>query len=82
MTAQEAIRELQKVRNYCNATSIPAIDYAIEAILEKEDRASRESVMPFRVQAKVRMRMAGTMALKPSGMQAIISLKDMERRMR
>ena len=43
MTAQEAIRELQKVRNYCNATSIPAIDYAIEAILEKEDRASRES---------------------------------------
>ena len=41
MTAQEAIRELQKVRNYCNATSIPAIDYAIEAILEKEDRASR-----------------------------------------
>ena len=43
MPAQEAIRELQKVRNYCNATSIPAIDYAIEAILEKEDRASRES---------------------------------------
>ena len=42
--------------------------------------APRESVMAFRVQAKVRIRMAGTMALKPSGMQAIISLKDMDRR--
>ena len=44
--------------------------------------APRESVMPFRDQAKVRIMMAGTMALKPSGMQPIISLKDMERRMR
>ena len=42
--------------------------------------APRESVMAFRDQAKVRIRMAGTMALKPSGMQAIISLKDMDRR--
>lgn len=38
MTVQEAIHELQKVRNYCNATSIPAIDFAIEALLEKEER--------------------------------------------
>ena len=36
--------------------------------------------MDFRDQAKVRMRMAGTMALKPSGTQDIISLKDMDRR--
>ena len=42
--------------------------------------APRESVMDFRDQAKVRMRMAGTMALKPSGTQDIISLKDMDRR--
>lgn len=43
MTAQEAIRELQKIRNYCNATSIPAIDYAIEAILERAEQESKES---------------------------------------
>ena len=37
--------------------------------------------MPLRLQAKVRIKMAGTMALKPSGMQLIMSLKGMERRM-
>ncbi len=37
--------------------------------------APRESVMAFSVQAKVRIRIAGTMALKPSGRQAIQSLK-------
>ena len=44
--------------------------------------APKESVMPLRDQAKVRIKMAGTMALKPSGMQPIISLKDMDRRTR
>ena len=42
--------------------------------------APRESVMAFRLQAKVRIIMAGTMALKPSGTQLIMSLKDMARR--
>ena len=42
--------------------------------------APRESVMAFRLQAKVRIMMAGTMALKPSGTQLIISLKDIARR--
>ena len=42
--------------------------------------APRESVIPFRLQANVRIKIAGTMALKPSGTQAIMSLKDMERR--
>ena len=37
--------------------------------------APSESVMAFSVQAKVRIRIAGTMALKPSGRQAIQSLK-------
>ena len=37
--------------------------------------------MAFRDQAKVRIMMAGTMALKPSGMQPIMSRKDIERRM-
>ena len=37
--------------------------------------------MAFRLQAKLRIRMAGTIALKPSGMQDIMLLKVMERRM-
>ena len=36
--------------------------------------------MAFRDQAKVRIMMAGTMALKPSGMHSIICLKLMARR--
>ena len=36
--------------------------------------------MLLRETAKVRIRMAGTMALKPLGMQAIASLKVMTRR--
>ena len=38
MTTKEAIRELKIVRNYCNAKSIPAIDYAIRALREKADQ--------------------------------------------
>ncbi len=45
-------------------------------------RAPKESVMAFRLQAKVRIRIAGTMALKPSGMQSIISLNFIRRRSR
>lgn len=40
MTAKEAIRELKIVRNYCNAKSIPAIDYAIRALREKAEQES------------------------------------------
>lgn len=42
--------------------------------------APRESVMDLRLHAKVSINIAGTIALKPSGIQPIISLKDMERR--
>ena len=42
--------------------------------------APRLSVMAFKVQAKVRIRMAGTMALKPSGIQAMQSWKSRTRR--
>lgn len=35
MTAQEAIRELQQIKQYCTAKSIPALDYAIRALQEK-----------------------------------------------
>ena len=42
--------------------------------------APRESVIAFRDQAKVRIMMAGTIALKPSGIQPIMSRKDSTRR--
>ena len=42
--------------------------------------APRESVMAFSDHANVRIIMAGTIALKPSGMQPIISRKDIARR--
>ena len=52
------------------------------ALLQTKSRtkylAPRESVMAFRLQAKVRIMMAGTMALKPSGMQSIMSWKVMD----
>lgn len=41
MTAKEAIRELKIVRNYCNAKSIPAIDYAIRALREKAEQETQ-----------------------------------------
>ena len=37
MTAKEAIRELQNMKQYCTAKSIPALDYAIKALKEKVD---------------------------------------------
>ena len=44
--------------------------------------APRLSVMAFNVQAKVRIRIAGTIALNPSGIHAIQSLKFITRRIR
>ncbi len=37
MTAKEAIRELQNMKQYCTAKSIPALDYAIKALKEKAE---------------------------------------------
>ena len=37
MTAKEAIRELQHMKQYCTAKSIPALDYAIKALKEKAE---------------------------------------------
>ena len=36
MTTTEAIRQLQDMKQYCTAKSIPALDYAIKALKEKE----------------------------------------------
>ena len=37
MTAKEAIRELEHMKQYCTAKSIPALDYAIKALKEKAE---------------------------------------------
>lgn len=38
MTAQEAVRALEELRAYASPKTLPALDYAIEAILEKQER--------------------------------------------
>ena len=38
MTAKEAIRELQNMKLYCTAKSIPALDCAIQALKEKAEK--------------------------------------------
>ena len=35
MTAQEAIKELDAIRQYCAAKALPAVDYAIQVLQEK-----------------------------------------------
>ena len=51
-------------------------------IADTNTDAPRLSVMAFNVQAKVRIRIAGTIALNPSGIHAIQSLKFITRRIR
>lgn len=41
MTIQDAIRELQQIRQYCTATAIPAVDYAIKVLKEKAEAESK-----------------------------------------
>ena len=41
MTTKEAIRQLQDMKQYCTAKSIPALDYAIKAL--KENAAAEEA---------------------------------------
>lgn len=38
MTAKEAIRELELLKQYCTAKAIPAVDYAIKALKEKAEQ--------------------------------------------
>lgn len=45
MTAQKAIKELKQVRQYCTASAIPAIDYAIQVLqglAEREKKLEEE----------------------------------------
>ncbi len=41
MTAQEAIRELQNIKNYCTASALPALDYAIAVLTEKREQEEK-----------------------------------------
>ena len=41
MTPQEAIRELQNMKQYCTAKSIPALDCAIRALQEKAEEEKK-----------------------------------------
>ena len=38
MTAKEAIRELEHMKQYSTAKAIPALDFAIKALKDKADR--------------------------------------------
>ena len=38
MPTKGAIRQLQDMKQYCTAKSIPALDYAIKALREKAER--------------------------------------------
>ena len=45
MTAHQAIKELKQVRQYCTASAIPAIDYAIQVLqglAEREKKLEEE----------------------------------------
>lgn len=37
MTANEAIRELEQIKQYCTARAIPAVDYAIRVLREQQE---------------------------------------------
>ena len=42
MTTQEAIRELQNIRQYCTAKSIPAVDFALKVLREKLEQEEKQ----------------------------------------
>ena len=42
MTTQEAIRELQNIRQYCAAQSIPAVDFALKVLREKLEQEEKQ----------------------------------------
>lgn len=43
MTTKEAIRELEHMKQYSTAKAIPALDYAIKALKEKEAKEAAET---------------------------------------
>ncbi len=43
MTTKEAIKELQNIKNYCTASALPAVDYAIAILTEKLEEEGEEA---------------------------------------
>lgn len=41
MTAKDAIRELEQIKQYCSATAIPAVDYAISVLKEQAKKEAQ-----------------------------------------
>ena len=41
MTVQEAIKELQNIKNYAQANALPALDYAIAVLTEKQEKEEK-----------------------------------------
>ena len=70
----------QPMRNTMAGSRALKLSAEARSVVSTKAVAPSESVMALRLQAKVRMSMAGTMALKPSGMHSIICLKLMARR--
>ena len=46
MTPQEAIKELQNIKNYCTANALPALDYAIAVLKELQSQKDRQETKP------------------------------------
>ena len=63
-------------RKFCRPAAGPLM------ICEMKTLAPSESVIAFRVHAEQRMRIAGTIALKPSGSESMQSLNEITRRQR
>lgn len=42
MTAKEAIRELELLKQYCTAKAIPAVDYAIRVLKKQAEKEKAE----------------------------------------
>lgn len=42
MTTKDAIRELKEIRQYCTATSLVALNYAIEVLKDKVKKEEAE----------------------------------------
>ena len=41
MTIEEVIRELQNIKNYCTASALPALDYAIAVLTQKQQEQEK-----------------------------------------
>ena len=67
---KQATRKMMAGKNALKPAALPSTKEEIKIL------APKESVIPFSVQAQIRIIMAGTIALKPSGTDSIHCLKE------